>query len=236
MISNVGHKKRESSPAKANSPNATMRQGHTVFHMAHAMWVMIMHICEKHKDKAFIRKRKEQAKKAKIKHKMKKKIEEENRAAAREFIRKHNVANPDDRYLLHGSYSRTIHVWCEELGCMLDLKVKITRIRSKAQKRTFSFQGGYFIFRARYGGKFLLGTLARLAQRSGKTFEDICYLVDLPPGSARLYHRRLKDFLKKIGNVDFLMSAAPENIPDLFIGQLWYTQGNPFCSAMEAAR
>ena len=194
-----------------------------------------MDFWKKSKDKVSSAKDKEEQRKAEIKYQLQKAIEKENRKDAIRFIKQHNKVDPAGKLILHGTYSRTIHVWCDQIRCMLSLKVRITRIRSKKQNKTFSYQGGLFIIRARYGGKFLLGILARLVQRSGKTFEDVCYDMDLPPRSARLYLKRLRDFLGKTRLTEIFADTPAEKAPGLFIGQMWHTEGNPFCSPMEAA-
>ncbi len=171
----------------------------------------------------------------KIREETGRQLSAQSRSAAVSLVKKHNKENPNDKWILDGTYTRNGLVWISDLQCMVKCKVKITRILMVGSNHTFSVSGGAICRCSHYGAKTLLRIFSLLAKRKDESYESVCAWNDISVKTARKYGARLSLFLTSLGYKDFPKDApSADEFADWFIDTLWYKKGNRFCSPFEA--
>ncbi len=156
--------------------------------------------------------------------------------AAQEFVDQHN-ATSDDHWIFHGTYLRWVLVWDRDKQDWIKIGVKIIRIRSKAQKKTFSFQGGFFMARTKYLCMDLLTFLSAsfLKKDNEGSFETFCNKYQVIPSLAKRIKSLFLTVLSRRNATWMVKSTGdPSLLARWFVAAFWHKSCNPFCSSMEA--
>ena len=159
----------------------------------------------------------------------------EYRKLAVAYQKQHNKVCPDDRWILHGTYERTIVIYNAETETLEPITVHVIRFRSKRTGRTFSFQGGFLLKRIGIAGLALLELLAR-DKRQNYSFERTCIEQGYDLNEVMRADMRLRNFMAANGTTIEAAKGSDDSYAflDLFLDQYWFVTGNPFCSEMEA--